>query len=381
MALSTKPGRLVSPKFTLPEATLPGNTAADTENDAAASGFDASSSTTAAAPSWRKAMKDAVRDPAELLRLLDLPTELLPAAERAARAFGLFVPRGFVQRIRPGDPSDPLLRQVLPLEAELVDVAGFTSDPVGDGAAELVPGLLQKYESRALLITTGACAVHCRYCFRRHYPYDTAPKSLAEWEPALEAIAADPAIDEVILSGGDPWTLVDDVLAPLAARLAAIPHLRRLRVHTRLPIFIPERVCDSLVAWFSKSAFAALGSKLAPICVVHANHAAELSDDVAAALARLQQAGVLLLNQAVLLRGVNDSVAALDELSRRLVDVGVTPYYLHQLDRVAAAAHFEVPEAQGLRLIEGLRARLPGYAVPQYVRETAGATSKTPLVG
>jgi len=377
MALSTKPGRLVSPKF--PASDAPSEVAVPAADNNAGAGGIGPVAVEPAAPSWRRAMKDAIRDPAELCRLLDLPAELVPAAERAARAFGLFVPRGFVRRMRRGDVNDPLLRQVLPLGAELDDVAGFTADPVGDGPAELKAGLLQKYDSRALLITTGACAVHCRYCFRRHYPYDTAPKSLAQWEPALEAIAADPAIDEVILSGGDPWTLVDEVLAPLAARIAAIPHVRRLRVHTRLPIFIPERVCDSLVAWFSRSAFAALGSKLAPICVIHANHAAELSDDVTAALARLQQAGVLLLNQAVLLRGVNDSVAALDELSRRLVDVGVVPYYLHQLDRVAGAAHFEVPEAQGLRLIEQLRARLPGYAVPQYVRETAGATSKTPL--
>jgi EF-P beta-lysylation protein EpmB len=267
----------------------------------------------------------------------------------------------------------------LPLGDELVDVAGFTADPVGDGPAELAAGLLQKYESRALLITTGACAVHCRYCFRRHYPYDTAPKSLAAWEPALAAIEADPAIDEVILSGGDPWTLVDDLLAPLAARIAAVLHVRRLRVHTRLPIFVPERICDSLLAWFSKASFANSASRLVPICVIHANHAAELDDSVAAALAKLQQAGVLLLNQTVLLQGVNDSVGALDALSRRLVDVGVAPYYLHQLDRVAGAAHFEVPEAQGLKLVEALRARLPGYAVPRYVREEPGAQSKTPL--
>ena len=373
MALSTKPGRLVSPKFPEPELAAP------TAETKAAASVSATSSEATTAPSWRRALKDAIRDPAELCRLLELPEALVPAAERAAEKFGLFVPRAFVQRMRRGDPNDPLLRQVLPLGEELVDVAGFTADPVGDGPAELVPGLLQKYESRALLITTGACAVHCRYCFRRHYPYDTAPKSLAAWEPALAAIEADPAIDEVILSGGDPWTLVDDLLAPLAARIAAVPHVRRLRIHTRLPIFVPERVCDSLLAWFSKAAFATSASRLAPICVIHANHAAELDDSVAAALAKLQQAGVMLLNQTVLLRGVNDSVAALDSLSRRLVDVGVAPYYLHQLDRVAGAAHFEVPEAQGLKLVEALRVRLPGYAVPRYVREVPGAQSKTPL--
>lgn len=373
MALSTKPGRLVSPKFAEPELEAQ---AAETK---AAAELSAIGEKPLPVASWRQALKDAVRDPAELCRMLELPEALVPAAERAAAKFGLFVPRAFVRRMRRGDSNDPLLRQVLPLGEELSDVVGFTADPVGDGPAELAAGLLQKYESRALLITTGACAVHCRYCFRRHYPYDTAPKSLAAWEPALQAIAADPAIDEVILSGGDPWTLVDDLLAPLAARIAAIPHVRRLRVHTRLPIFVAERVCDSLLAWFSKSAFAASASRLVPICVIHANHAAELDDSVAAALAKLQQAGVLLLNQTVLLRGVNDSIAALDALSRRLVDVGVAPYYLHQLDRVAGAAHFEVPQAQGLKLVEALRVRLPGYAVPRYVREEPGAQSKTPL--
>lgn len=375
MALSTKPAPLVSPKF--PGADFATQEAVNNALDGGSSGAP----DTPPPGSWRRALKEAIRDPAELCRLLDLPTTLVPAAERAAQQFGLFVPRGYVRRMRPGDPTDPLLRQVLPLGEELTDVAGFTADPVGDRPAELVPGLLQKYDSRALLITTGACAVHCRYCFRRHYPYDTAPKSLAAWEPALEAIAADPAIDEVILSGGDPWTLVDELLAPLAARIAAVPHVRRLRVHTRLPIFVPERVCDSLLAWFSREALSQHNGRLTPICVIHANHAAELSDDVAASLTRLQQAGVMLLNQTVLLRGVNDSVAALDALSRRLVDVGVVPYYLHQLDRVAGSAHFEVPEAEGHRLVEALRARLPGYAVPRYVREVAGATSKTPLIG
>ncbi len=351
MALFTKPGPAVSPK--LPEAAPPDGLPPAT---------------------WRKLLKEAVRDPAELCRLLELPATLVPAARRAAEQFGLFVPRGYVARMRPGDPADPLLRQVLPLGEELVEAAGFTADPVDDGGAQLVPGLLQKYQSRVLLITTGACAIHCRYCFRRHYPYSEAPRSLADWQRALEAIAADETIDEVILSGGDPLTLVDELLEPLVRRLEAIPHLRRLRVHTRLPIVLPERICESLLDWFS-----AVGSRLTPVCVVHANHAAELSDDVAAACTRLRSAGVLLLNQTVLMRGINDSVVTLDALSRRLVDIGVMPYYLHQLDRVAGAAHFEVPETEGRRLAAALRERLPGYAVPRYVREIAGERSKTPL--
>ena len=276
--------------------------------------------------------------------------------------------------MRIGDPHDPLLRQVLPLAEELLDVPGFTDDPVDDSAAQREPGLLQKYGSRVLLVTTGACAVHCRYCFRRHYPYSEGPKSSAQWQPAIDAIAADATIDEVILSGGDPWTIVDEVLEPLVRKLEEIPHLRRLRVHTRLPIMVPERVCDSLLRWFSAS-----GTRLAPICVLHANHSAELDDDVADACERLRREGVTLLNQTVLLRGVNDTVAALDELSRRLVDLGAIPYYLHQLDRVTGAAHFEVPEDEGLRLIAALREKLPGYAVPQYVREIPGEKSKSPL--
>lgn len=351
MALFTKSPRLVSPNLPATE------------------GSEAPSATP-----WRQALRTAVRDPAELCRLLELPASLLPAARRAAEAFGLFVPRGYLARMRKADPSDPLLRQVLPLDAELAEVPGFTADPVDDDAARLTPGLLQKYASRVLLITTGACAIHCRYCFRRHYPYSEAPRSAAQWAPALEAIAADPTIDEVILSGGDPLTLVDELLEPLVRRLEEIPHLRRLRVHTRLPIVIPERVCASLANWFSAG-----GTRLTPVCVLHANHAAELDDSAAEACVRLRREGVQLLNQAVLLRGVNDTAEALDALSRRLVDLGVMPYYLHQLDRVAGAAHFEVPEAEGRRLVEALRARLPGYAVPRYVRETAGEASKSPL--
>jgi EF-P beta-lysylation protein EpmB len=324
---------------------------------------------------WRRALAEAVRDPVELCRLLDLPRALVEPARRAAAQFGLFAPRGYVARMKRSDVDDPLLRQVLPLGVELDVTAGFSADPVDDAAARLAPGLLQKYAGRVLLVTTGACAIHCRYCFRRHYPYADEPKSLAAWEPALAAIAADATIEEVILSGGDPLTLVDELLEPLVRRIEAIPHVRRLRIHTRLPIVLPERVDDRLLGWL-----AAGRTRLTPVCVVHANHANELDGQVAAVLARLADAGVLLLNQTVLLRGVNDSVAALAGLSRRLVECRVLPYYLHQLDRVAGAAHFEVPEAEGLRLIELLQAGLPGYLVPRYVREMAGEESKTILV-
>lgn len=325
-----------------------------------------------AARDWKTSLKRALRDPAQLLSLLELPAELLPAAQAAARDFPLFVPLGYVARMRKGQVSDPLLRQVLPLADELQEVTGFAEDAVGDLAAQQAPGMLHKYARRALFITTGACAVHCRYCFRRHFPYSDGPKSLAQWQPALEAIAADKTLDEVILSGGDPLTLVDEQLAPLAERLAEIPHLMRLRIHTRLPILIPERVTEELLAWLQ-------GTRLTPLMVVHANHPQEIDRSVEVALGRLVDAGIPVLNQAVLLRGINDDVDILTELSARLVNLRVMPYYLHQLDRVRGAAHFEVPIARGQQIIHELRRRLPGYAVPQYVQEIAGEASKTPL--
>lgn len=325
-----------------------------------------------ASSAWKLALKRAIRDPAQLLAALDLPSELLPAAERAAEGFPLFVPRGYLARMRRGQADDPLLRQVLPLAEELAEVPGFSTDAVGDRESERAPGMLQKYAGRALLITTGACAVHCRYCFRRHYPYSDGPRSLDDWQPALNEIAADDSLDEVILSGGDPLTLVDEALAALAERLARIPHVTRLRIHTRLPILIPERVTSDLLGWLR-------GTRLVPIVVVHANHAQEIDAAVEAALSRLVDAGVPLLNQAVLLRGVNDNVDALEALSRRLIDLRVMPYYLHQLDRVRGAAHFEVPVERGQALIEQLQRRLPGYAVPRYVQEIAGEAHKTPL--
>jgi EF-P beta-lysylation protein EpmB len=323
--------------------------------------------------SWQDAMKDAVRDPAELCRLLDLPDDFSRAADAAARQFPLFVPRGFVARMRAGDPHDPLLRQVLPLADEVADVPGFVLDPVDDRAATRHAGLLQKYAGRVLLIATGTCAVHCRYCFRRHFPYDQSPHSLDQWQPALEEMAGDSSLHEVILSGGDPLTLVDATLAALIEQLESIPHLRRLRIHTRLPIVIPERVTDELVTMLCES-------RLTPIVIIHANHANELDRHVAAALAKLADARVMLLNQAVLLAGVNDSVEAQAALCERLIDLRVAPYYLHQLDCVTGAAHFEVPIERGQEIIEALRARLPGYAVPRYVKEVAGASSKSNLI-
>ncbi len=333
------------------------------------SGYNPSGAEVTSCRTWRDAMQTAVRDPVELCRRLGLPPAWEAAAIRASRDFPVFVPLAYLARMERGNPYDPLLRQVLPLEDELAPAPGFTSDPVGDLAAQQGPGLLRKYRGRALMITTGACAVHCRYCFRREYPYATSHGLQARWAAAVAQIQSDPSLTEVILSGGDPLTLNDDLLADLATRLADVAHLRRLRVHTRLPIVIPQRVTDELIAWLR-------GTRLVPFLVVHTNHAREIDDNVATALSRLVDAGIPVLNQAVLLRGVNDDVDALCELSERLLDCRVLPYYLHQLDRVRGAAHFETTEEVGRQLIAQLTVRLPGYAVPRYVRETPGAPAK-----
>lgn len=322
--------------------------------------------------SWQRSLADAVRDPAELVALLNLPAEFAARALDAARGFPLLVPRSYLERMVPGNPRDPLLLQVLPVDRECQPVDGFHEDAVGEGLSRIVPGLLRKYPGRALMIATGACAVHCRYCFRRHYPYGQEPRRLDEWEPAFAALEADDSIHEVLLSGGDPLVLNDARLEHLVARLESIRHLKRLRIHTRLPIVLPNRVTVELIDLLKRT-------RLQPWVVVHSNHAAEIAGDCANALRTLVEAGIPILNQAVLLRGVNDSVDALAELSEKLVDLGVLPYYLHQLDRVAGAAHFEVPIDRGVELIELVRRRLPGYAVARYVREIPGERCKTPL--
>jgi EF-P beta-lysylation protein EpmB len=322
--------------------------------------------------SWREAIKRAIRDPVELCRRLELPESFHRGAIAAAKSFPIFAPLELISRMRKGDPRDPLLRQVLPIEEECTEAPEFVADPVEDRRFQIAPGLLHKYQGRALLIATGACAVHCRYCFRRHFPYDEAPPARELWETAARRLEADPTIEEVILSGGDPLTLVDSALDELVQRLAAVPHLRRLRVHTRLPIVIPQRVTSELLEWLC-------GSRLTPIVVVHVNHPAEIDAATEAALARLVDAGAPLLNQAVLLRGVNDDADVLTELSQRLIDLRVMPYYLHQLDRVAGAAHFEVSIERGRQLVAELHRRLPGYAVPRYVQEIPGAPGKMQL--
>lgn len=282
------------------------------------------------------------------------------------------VPRPFAARMRRGDPTDPLLRQVLPLDDELRPMPGFVDDAVGDLAARDAPGVIRKYQGRALLITTGSCAVNCRYCFRRHFPYAEENAAAGRWQDAIARLQSQKDVSEVILSGGDPLSLRTERLAELTAGLSAIPHLRRLRIHTRLPIVLPSRVDRALTAWLSTLPWPV-------VVVIHANHANEFDAAVDTALAHLGRSGAVLLNQSVLLAGVNDSVEALVDLSERAFEAGVLPYYLHALDPVRGAAHFDVPDPVARTLVGAVRDRLPGFLVPRLVREVPGAASKTPL--
>jgi EF-P beta-lysylation protein EpmB len=336
------------------------STAARITSPAAADGGD-----------WRQHWRESVTDPRELLALLGLD-ELAGRLPPGDAGFALRVPRGFVARMRHGDPRDPLLLQVLPQLAELDEVPGFVADAVGDLDARAAHGVLHKYRGRALLIASGSCAVNCRYCFRRHFPYGEEMAAAGQWRRALEHLRQDPSIHELILSGGDPLALATAKLEELGRGLAELPHVTRLRIHTRLPVVLPERVDAAFQAWL-----AAL--PLQKVVVLHANHANELDAAVDAACARLREAGATLLNQAVLLRGVNDDAETLAALSERLFAAGVLPYYLHQLDRVQGAAHFEVPDEQALALVDAVRGRLPGYLVPKLVREVGGEASKRPL--
>ena len=326
--------------------------------------------------SWQRQLAEAIRSPSELLAALKINSadaaDVCHNESTSGRSFPTLVPLSFLQRMEPGNPRDPLLLQVLATASEDQTVAGFIADPVGDGASRTVPGLLQKYVGRALLIATGACAVHCRYCFRREYPYHEEPRRSEDWKPAMEAIATDPTITEVILSGGDPLMLNDDQLRVLCEQIDAVPHVERIRIHSRLPIVLPDRVNSEFL-----SLLTSLRSQA--VVVVHANHGNEIVNDCRDALRSMVGTGIPVLNQAVLLRDINDSVDAMESLCRRLVNIGVMPYYLHQLDRVQGAAHFEVAREIGLKLIQELSARLPGYAVPKFVEEVAGEPNKTSI--
>jgi len=322
-------------------------------------------------PAWRSALARAWRDPVALLESLELEPAAVGFDADAAARFPFRVTREWAARIRPRDPHDPLLRQVLPHLDEGRAMPGFDADPVGERHLPPRGNLLQKYAGRALLLLTGACAIHCRYCFRREYPYAEHVGHSALLD-GLAIVAADRDIDEVILSGGDPLVLGDEALGDVLEQLARIPHVRRIRLHTRLPVVLPARVTARLLELCASQ-------PQAMVLVVHVNHAQEIDAATRAALARCRAAGLTLLNQAVLLAGVNDDVDNLAALSETLFDAGVLPYYLHLLDRVAGSAHFEVSEPRAAALEAALRARLSGYLVPRFVREVAGAASKLPF--
>lgn len=315
---------------------------------------------------WQKSLKGAIRSGVELCETLGVSFE--EACPEAESDFPVFAPREFVSRMEKGNPRDPLFLQVIASQAELAP--GGLSDPVGDMETIQTPGLLQKYDGRVLLVTSGACAIHCRYCFRREFPYNEVPKGREAWESWLEHLKGDDSIHEVLLSGGDPLSIVDDTLAWFIEELNGIEHIRRIRVHTRFPVVIPNRVDAKLIRWIRSS-------NKAMFFVLHFNHANEIDDSVLKAVSELQRAGATILNQSVLLKNVNDSFESQRALCTKLVDAQIMPYYLHQLDPVRGALHFEVSDAVALAIVEQLRSALPGYAVPRLVREISGEPSKT----
>ncbi|MEM6987675.1 MAG: EF-P beta-lysylation protein EpmB [Pseudomonadota bacterium] len=300
-------------------------------------------STHAARPAWKTALANAVSDVNELCALLELPAETRVEIERACADFPLRVPRGFVDRMRKRDPNDPLLRQVMPSALELHTIDDYELDPLDESDAAALPGLLHKYKSRALITLTGSCAVHCRYCFRRHFDYADHRIDSTQWHAIVDYLTRNSDINEVILSGGDPLNATDTSLARAVERLESVEHITRLRLHTRQPVVLPERIDQPLIDWLAATRFHT-------VIVIHANHANELDDTVARALGALRDAGATLLNQSVLLAGVNDAADALYDLSERLFACGVLPYYLHLPDKVQGTAHFDVPELRAREL-------------------------------
>jgi EF-P beta-lysylation protein EpmB len=319
--------------------------------------------------SWQQQLKDAVRSVPELLQLLDLSDHPIAEQVDVSPGFPLRVPLSYVRRMTPGDPGDPLLLQVLPRDIEQSTVPGYVSDPLDEQQHNPVPGLVHKYPGRALLITTQACAVHCRYCFRQHFPYAENRLNAHQWHPALDYLRERPDIHEVILSGGDPLSLDNRALTELVDALERIPHLSTLRFHTRTPVVLPARVDPGLLSLLTNS-------RLQTVMVLHVNHRQELNNELHLVLAALRNTGTTLLNQAVLLQGINNQADIQIELSHALFRQGVMPYYLHVLDPVDGAAHFDVSDEDALRIWEAMQSQLPGYLLPRLVREVPGENHK-----
>lgn len=322
--------------------------------------------------SWQNLLSQTIDDPAALLSYLELPQDLLAGAETGNTLFTQKAPKPFLDKIVKGDPDDPLLKQILPLAAEQAEVPGYVVDPLAEKDANHHDGLIHKYKSRVLLILSSACAINCRYCFRRHFPYQDNRLGPEQWQQVLNYLRNDRSVTEVIFSGGDPLATSDKRLQKMITDLETIPHLQRLRIHSRLPIVIPQRVTPQLCQMLKNSRFDT-------VMVLHANHPQELADDTKQAVRDLKQADVTVLNQAVLLRGINDRVETLKQLSEKLFSQGVLPYYLFTLDPVKGAAHFDVPDAEAQALFAELQAELPGYLLPKLAREIPERSSKTLL--
>jgi EF-P beta-lysylation protein EpmB len=318
---------------------------------------------------WQQQLAEAISSLEELCAYLNLTMAELPVSAAAAKDFPLRVPLNFADCMEKGNPNDPLLRQVLPVRDELAFYPGFNDDPVGDLRAVTESGVLHKYHGRMLMINAGSCAINCRYCFRRNFPYGDLQLSKQREIAAVQSIRDDPDITEVILSGGDPLLLNDARLGNLIRELSAIDHLRRIRIHSRLPVVLPSRITEELIGVLIES-----GKQI--ILVIHCNHAREINDRVAAACRALKRSGITVFNQSVLLKGVNDSADTLCALSERLFGVGVIPYYLHLLDKAKGTGHFEVSRMDALTIIRQVQNRLPGYLVPRLVQEQAGAPAK-----
>lgn len=321
---------------------------------------------------WQNALVNAVTDPKELLELLELDKNLLPAATASSKAFPLKVPRNLLSRMEKGNANDPLLLQVLPLKEELEVVPSYSDDPLREKQFNPIPGLLHKYQSRVLLTLTGTCGINCRFCFRRHFDYEENNPGTAGWDQALDYVAKDDSISEVILSGGDPLVASDQTLKNLKEKLLQIPHIKRLRIHSRMPIIMPERITLELI-------HAITAPNLKTVMITHCNHPQEINAEVKTAMQLLAQAGVVLLNQSVLLKGVNDKVETLVDLSESLFAAGIQPYYLHLLDKVQGAAHFDLDSVMARELHSALAERLSGYLVPKLVCEQPGAPAKTTI--
>ena len=322
--------------------------------------------------SWQEEMAQMITRLDELLTFVEIDAGHIESMTDATPDFPLRVPRPYARRIKPGDINDPLLRQILPLQQEHDTPTGFVSDPLQETQTNRQPGIIHKYHGRVLLVLAPSCAINCRYCFRREFPYQENNLSLQDWDNALDYVRRDASISEVIFSGGDPLVNNDARLRALVERVADIPHVERLRIHTRLPVVLPQRVTDDLIASITSP-------RLQTVMVLHSNHANEIDQSVAQATRELQRAGITLLNQAVLLRDVNDNLAAQIDLNQALFRAQVMPYYLHLLDPVRGAAHFDVPEAEARILLQQMLAHLPGYLVPKLVRETPQKPAKTPI--